>query len=111
MDKLELYREKTKRILDKYSQYKSSYGEVECEQIFDLERDRYQLLIIGWNKQKRVYGTMIHLDIKNEKIWIQENTTEFDLATELVEMGVPKCDIVIGFNTPKMRELSGFAIE
>jgi XisI protein len=35
---------------------------------------------------------------------------EFDLASDLVEMGVPKQDIVIGFHTPKMRQLTGFAI-
>ena len=110
MDWIEVYRSKVKELLNKYSQYKPSYGEVERAQIFDTERDRYQLLTIGWNEQKRVYGTMMHLDIKNGKIWIQENTTEFDLANELVEMGVLKQDIVIGFNTPKMRELTDFAI-
>lgn len=54
---------------------------------------------------------MIHLDLKNEKIWIQHNTTEVDIALELIEMGVLKSDIVIGFDTPKMRQLSGFAVE
>ncbi len=110
MDKLELYRSIVTEILTKYSQYKPSYGQVEIEQIFDRDRDRYQLLAIGWNQQKRIYGTTIHLDIQNEKIWIQQNTTEFDLASDLVEMGVPKQDIVIGFHTPKMRQLTGFAI-
>jgi hypothetical protein len=110
MDKLELYRSIVTEILTKYSQYKPSYGQVEIEQIFDRDRDRYQLLAIGWNQQKRIYGTTIHLDIQDEKIWIQQNTTEFDLASNLVEMGVPKQDIVIGFHTPKMRQLTGFAI-
>ena len=110
MAKLEEYREKVKQILTKYSQYKPSYGEVEVEEIFDIERDRYQIMSVGWNGQKRIYGTMIHLDIKNEKVWIQENTTEIDLAKELVEMGVPKHDIVIGFHTPKMRQLTDFAV-
>jgi XisI protein len=110
MDKLELYRSIVIEILTKYSQYKPSYGQVEIEQIFDREHDRYQLLAIGWNQQKRIYGTTIHLDIQDEKVWIQQNTTEFDLASDLVEMGVPKQDIVIGFHTPKMRQLTGFAI-
>jgi hypothetical protein len=109
VDKLELYRSIVTEILTKYSQYKPSYGQVEIEQIFDRDRDRYQLLAIGWNQQTRIYGTTIHLDIQNEKIWIQQNTTEFDLASDLVEMGVPKQDIVIGFHTPKMRQLTGFA--
>jgi XisI protein len=110
VDKLELYRSLVTEILTKYSQYKPSYGQVEIEQIFDRDSDRYQLLALGWNQQKRIYGTTIHLDIQNEKIWIQQNTTEFDLASDLVEMGVPKQDIVIGFHTPKMRELTGFSV-
>jgi XisI protein len=110
MDKLEKYREKVKQILTKYSQNKPSYGEVEVEQIFDFERDHYQILSVGWNNQKRVYGSMIHLDIKGEKIWIQQNTTEVDIASELVEMGVPKHDIVIGFHTPKMRQFTDFSV-
>ena len=49
MDNLKEYREKVKQILAKYSQYKPSYGEVEIEEIFDIERDRYQLVSVGWN--------------------------------------------------------------
>jgi XisI protein len=110
VDKLELYRSIVIEILTKYAQYNPSYGQVEIEQIFDRDRDRYQLLAIGWNQQNRIYGTTIHLDIQNEKVWIQQNTTEFDLASDLVERGVPKQDIVIGFHTPKMRQLTGFAV-
>jgi hypothetical protein len=118
VDKLELYRSIVTQILTKYSQYKPSYGQVEIpqsggyanEQIFDREHDRYLLLEIGWNQQTRIYGTTIYLDIQDEKIWIQQNTTEFDLASDLVERGVPKQDIVIGFHTPKMRQLTGFAV-
>ncbi|HLO85674.1 MAG TPA: XisI protein [Nostocaceae cyanobacterium] len=111
MDKLNQYRIKIKELLTKYLQYKPSYGEVEIEPIFDSEHDHYQIISIGWNNQRRVYHPMMHLDIKNGKIWIQENTTEVDIALELMEMGVPKQDIVIGFHTPKMRQLSGFAVE
>ena len=110
MDTLKEYREKVKQILAKYSQYKPSYGEVEIEEIFDIERDRYQLVSVGWNNQKRIYGCMMHLDIKNNKIWIQQNTTEFDIANELIEMGIPKHDIIIGFHTPKMRQLTDFGV-
>ena len=38
-------------------------------------------------------------DIKDEKIWIQQNLTEDLVATELVEKGVPKHDIVLGFQS------------
>ncbi|WP_414622154.1 XisI protein [Calothrix sp. CCY 0018] len=110
MDNLNEYREKVKQILIKCSKYKPSYEEVEIEQIFDIERDRYQVVSVGWNNQKRIYGCMMHLDIKNDKIWIQQNTTEIDIASELVEMGIPKHDIIIGFHTPKMRQLTDFCV-
>ena len=110
MDKLISYREKVKQILTAYSQYKPSYGEVEAELVFDAERGHYQVISIGWHGQRRVYGCMMHLSIKDEKIWIEQNTTEVDIAKELVERGVPKQDIVIGFNTPKMRQLTEFAV-
>lgn len=110
MARLDDYRAKVRQILYKYAQYKPSYGNVEVEQIFDIERDHYQIISIGWNNQKRIYGPIMHIDIINEKIWIQQNTTEVDIALELVEMGVPKHDIVIGFHTLKMRQFTDFAV-
>lgn len=110
MDKLTEYRAAIKKILTEYSQYKPSYGEVEIEQLFDWERDHYQILCVGWNSHKRIYGVMMHMDIKDGKIWIQENTTEVDIAEELIKMGVPKQDIVIGFHTVKMRQLTDFGV-
>ncbi|MHC5746962.1 MAG: element excision factor XisI family protein [Nostoc sp.] len=111
MDKLNQYRKKVRQLLTKHLQYKPSYGDVEVEQIFDEEHDHYQIISVGWNNQHRIYGPIMHLDIKNNKIWIQQNTTEADIALELMEMGIDKQDIVIGFHTPKMRQLSGFAVE
>ena len=47
---------------------------------------------------------------KTGKIWIQQNMTEIDLGEELVKMGVPKSDIVIGFLPPEVREYSEYAV-
>ena len=62
--------------------------------IFDTERNHYQIVHVGWENKQRVYGCSMHIDIKDEKIWIQWNATEIDIANELVEMGVAKQDIV-----------------
>jgi len=51
----------------------------------------------------------MHLDIRNEKIWIFYNSTEHDIAADLVDLGVPKQDIVLGFH-PLVREMSDYAI-
>jgi XisI protein len=52
----------------------------------------------------------VHLDIKDGKIWIQQNNTEREIAEELVGMGVPKSDIVIGFHSPFKRKFTDYAV-
>jgi hypothetical protein len=52
----------------------------------------------------------MHLDIRHEKIWIFYNSTEHDIAADLVDLGVPKQDIVLGFHPPFMREMSDYAV-
>ncbi len=56
-----------------------------------------------------VYGTIIHVDIRDGKIWIQRDFTEEGVASELVDLGVPKTDIVLGFKPPYMRQFTDFA--
>ena len=41
---------------------------------------------------------------------IQYDDTEEGIATDLLEAGVPKADIVLGFRHPKIREYTGFAV-
>ena len=69
------------------------------------------LLYVGWRNQRRIYDPVLHLDIMDNKIWIQQDGTELGIANELVELGVPKQDIILGFDTPNMRQLSDFAID
>jgi hypothetical protein len=54
---------------------------------------------------------IIHVDIKNEKIWIQRDGTEIGIANELIAAGVPKKDIVLGFHAPYKRQFPDFAVE
>ncbi len=87
MEKIEKYREYVQIMLPDYAESKTSYNpdnELEMQTIFDTVRDHYQLIYVGWDKRKRVYGSVMHLDIKNSKIWIQWNGTEDDIAVELV---------------------------
>jgi hypothetical protein len=83
---------------------------VEGQLIFDTERDHYQLMNVGWQQGiHRVYGTVIHIDIKDGKLWIQWDGTDDAVAEELVERGIPKSDIVIGFHMPYKRQFTEFA--
>jgi hypothetical protein len=110
MDKLSTYRDCIQHILQQYQEYTASQDEVETEVITDTEHDHYQLVHVGWQNKRRVYGCVFHLDIKDGKIWIQYNGTERHLAEELVQLGVSKDDIVLGFHSPSRRKFTEYAV-
>jgi hypothetical protein len=110
MAKLDRYQEYIQQLLTKYAARDSGEDGVEAQTIFDTKHNHYQLIYVGWHNRRRIYGPVMHLDIKDGKIWIQWNGTEDDIAAELVEMGVPKQDIVLGFHTPHMRQFTDFAV-
>jgi ketopantoate reductase len=110
MERLDNYRQYIKKILEDYAQLSVADTEVDTELIFDESRGHYQLLHVGWQRQHRVYGCVLHFDLKNGKIWIQHNGTEANIAAELEDFGVPKQDIVLGFRSPVVRPHTGYAV-
>ena len=110
MASIEIYRTCIQNIIREYASHKTIYEDVDTETIFDTERDHYQLVRAGWHNRRRIYGCIMHFDIKDGKIWIQYNGTELDLANKLVEMGVPKEDIVLAFHPPYKRPYTEFAV-
>jgi XisI protein len=111
MAKLDHYRTCIQLLLRQYAEgNEPNRGEVESELVFDLERDRYQLVDVGWNRLERIYGCVMHFDIKDGKIWIQQNMTEMDVAQELVKMGVSQEDIVLGLQAPYKRQYTGYGV-
>lgn len=110
MDNLEHYRQLIQNLLNRYVEPQPSHGQTEIQAVFDTIRDHYQVVHVGWQGQRWVHSCTVHIDIKDGKIWIQWNGTEDDLAEELVELGVPKTDIVIGFHAPEMRKFTDYAV-
>ncbi len=110
MDKISFYQQSILKILGEYAKIRYANVDGENQLIADKESHRYQVMTIGWEGKKFIHDCPMRMDIINGKIWIQQNMTEIDLGKELVEMGVPKSDIVIGFFSPKMREYSEYAV-
>ncbi len=108
---IEQYRQYIQQLLSERAKRASrarNAREYEIQTIFDTERDHYQLLYVGWRGNKRDFGCILHLDIKQGKIWIQHDGTEIGIANQLVEMGVPKQDIVLAFHEPEIRQFTDF---
>ncbi|MDM8517189.1 XisI protein [Desulfobacterales bacterium HSG16] len=110
MARLGEYQSYIEEILFEYQQCPPAYGDVDMEILIDREQHHYQLISVGWNKDRRIWGCVIHVDIKNEKIWIQHDGTEEGVANLLVKRGVPKQDIVLAFHAPYKRQYTEFAV-
>ena len=111
MDKIKKYEKCILSILEEYTKIKYSNLDAQNQLVADRKNHRYQIVTIGRDNEGRyIHDTPIHLDIINDKIWIQWNMTEIDLGQEFVSMGVPKSDIVIGFLSPEIREYSDYAV-
>ncbi|MBE7385153.1 MAG: XisI protein [Leptolyngbya sp. SIO1E4] len=104
------YRQLIQALLEDYSSVDFNNPDLETETVFDTQRDHYQVVHVGWSNKRRVYGCVLHLDIKDGKIWIQHDGTEGGIALELVKQGVPKHDIVLGFHSPFKRQFTEFAV-
>ncbi|MBP5976567.1 XisI protein [Brasilonema sp. CT11] len=103
------YRQHIQRLLSEHAQLVWD-NRIRAKLIFDQQRDRYQLVYVGWRESQRVYGIVLHIDIIDGKIWVQQDGTEVGIANKLVEVGVPKHDIVLGIDPPKMRQYTEFAV-
>ena len=107
---VETYRQLIMQLLTERSQRVAATDEVEMQTIFDPVHDHYQLAYVGWSGDRREFGCLVHVAIKNGKIWIQHDGTEVGLANQLVDLGVPKQDIVLAFHAPFMRQFTEYAV-
>ncbi len=109
MADIKKYKNSVREIISRYAKERTLPEDVESQLIFDTERDHYQLVHVGWDNDRWIYGCVLHVDIKNSKIWIQHNGTEAEIADELVKAGIPETDIVIGFHSPYKRKFTKYA--
>ncbi len=108
---LNRWRQLIKRLLIELANIPyATYPELSKKTIFDEPSDNYLVLVQGWDAMQRMHGCLVHVEIVDDKIWIQQDGTEYGIATELLAAGVPKGNIVLGFKSPQRREHTGFAV-
>ncbi|BAZ32690.1 fdxN element excision controlling factor protein [Cylindrospermum sp. NIES-4074] len=111
MDTKLKYQEIIKRILTETAEYRASIPDgYDSQVLFDDERGHYLVLDIGWSNDKYLHTTPIHIDLIDNKIWIQYDDTEEGIANDLITAGVHTQDIVLGFRHPKIRPYTNFAV-
>jgi len=72
MDKLNHYRSIIQKILEEYQKLGSGNSNIEPTILLDPIRDQYLLLKMGWYQDNRIKRNIIHLRLKDQKIWIEE---------------------------------------
>ena len=112
MDQVSRYRVLIKRLLLEKEALFRRFGQEGHKQYcaLDEERDQYLLVNTGWVGERRLHGVTLYLRIQDGKIWIEEDWTEDGIANELTANGVPKEDIVLGFQPPSVHPHTEFAV-
>ena len=92
-----------------YTKIPYAHGDLRCEAL-DREHDRYALVTLGWKEGKRVHFPLVHIDMVNDKVWIEKDNTEDGIASELAQAGIPKSQIVLAFRSPEARKHTEYAV-
>jgi hypothetical protein len=109
MDSVTEYRRIIQEAIRGYATFAPARGDIQVEIIFDESNDHYELMYAGWNGPYRVHGSVIHIDIRGGKVWIQHDGTEDGVAEELVKAGIPRDHIVLAFKPPDVRKYTDYA--
>ena len=107
--KTEKYRQIIQDYLTRFAAIPNLESNVRDRVLFDPQHDSYALIAEGWEGEDRVHFIIVHLEIINDKIWIQADNTDVAIARELEAAGVPKSDIVLGFRAPSVRPFTEYA--
>ena len=76
---------------------------------FDRDHGQFLLVDEGWDGCRRIHNVWVHVELRNDKVWIHEDGTEEGIANLLKDAGIPREHIVLGFQAPSQRPASEFA--
>ena len=79
--------------------------------IKDHDGGHYLFFSNGWRGKKRIYGCYLHIDIAPDgKVWLQHYGTDLVVGQMLLDKGVAKEYLVLGFHHPLRRVDTGYAV-
>lgn len=110
MDRLTYFRQTIANILNEYASIPFSYGEIQQRVFIDKEENNFFLFNVGWDNAKRIHGCVVHVEIINDKIWIQRDGIEDGITNDLLAAGISKNQIVLAFHPPSVRSHTEFAV-
>lgn len=98
-----------KRVILDYAESTPSTENIITEIVMDEVRGHDEVIEVGWQGNRRIHASIIHIDIIDGKVWLQQDATNLVIADALVEAGVPQESLVLGFRHPRVRQFTDFA--
>lgn len=99
MDTTASYRQIIKKVITQYAQLRPSHGNIRLDTVFDENQDRYALMQVGWNRERRVRGNLIYVTLNDGKVYIEYDGMETGITDDLISQGIPEQNIILAFVT------------
>ena len=112
MDRITRFQEAISAVMDEYivdHVHAEPQQELKYEKVMDFNNHHYQLIRLGWRGRQRIFNLIFHVDIIDDKIWIQEDSLEYSVAERLGDQGIGKKDIVLAYFTVSHRQYTEYA--
>lgn len=111
MDKVTQYKSIVRKIVEDIAKWSEGNNTIETMKAIDEQNGQYLLLSDGWLTDNRIYGPLIHIEVKNNgKVWLRHDGTDLEIGQQLLNAGVLPTDLVPAFHDPSIRGYAGFAI-
>lgn len=110
MEKIAHYQQIIKSVLNSYVSVLSSQSDEEVYLVEDPALLHYLVYHNAWRQGSRSYGCLVHIRIKNDKVYVEYDGTDEAFADVLTEAGIPRHEIVLAFHAPAKRPYTDFAV-
>ena len=68
MDNVGTYQQVIETALREYASVPYAYGDIQTRIVLDRLNNHYLLVNVGWQDDRRIHGSIVHIDIINAKI-------------------------------------------
>lgn len=92
-------REVIEKVLSDYAAVPYAHGNMVTQTVFDRASDHYLLMVVGRDGRRRMHACLVHIDLIDDKIWVQLDGTERGMAPALVRGGIAPERIILAFSS------------
>ena len=110
MDRTHELRVIVRRVFEEVARMTPSEGDLRTELVCDDAAGHYQLGEVGWEGRRRIDNIYLHVDVFDDRVWLQHDGTNLRLAEWLEREGIPKHNIVLAFHPAEVRRYTDYAI-